>query len=76
MEIETLKTHTQMETTLEMESQGKTVGVTNVSIASRIQKIEENISCIEETKDTHTIVKKNTKSKKLLLKTFKKSSTQ
>lgn len=47
-----------------MESQGKTVGVTNVRITSRIQKIEESISCVEETKDTHTIVKKNTKKQK------------
>jgi cell fate (sporulation/competence/biofilm development) regulator YmcA (YheA/YmcA/DUF963 family) len=44
-EVETIK-KTQMEASLEMENLGKRSGITNVSITSRIQEIEESISVV------------------------------
>jgi hypothetical protein len=66
MYIETLK-KTQRETTLNMENLGKRSGVTGTSITNRMQVIEERFSGIEYTiENIDTIVKENTKSKKLL----------
>ena len=50
-----------------MESLGKRSGVIDPSITSRLQRIKEKISGIEDiTKDINITVKENTKSKKLL----------
>jgi hypothetical protein len=64
--LETIK-KSQRETTLELENLGKRSGVTDASIINRIQEREERISGAEDAIETiDTIVKGNTKSKKLL----------
>jgi methyl-accepting chemotaxis protein len=64
--VETLK-KTQMEVNLEMENLGKRSGITDVSITSRIQEIEERISSVEDmVEKVDTTVKENSKHKKLL----------
>jgi hypothetical protein len=66
MELETIK-KSQRETILKLEKLGKRSGVIDVSIANRIQEIQERISSAEETiENIDTTVKENTKSKKLL----------
>ena len=64
--VETIKT-AQMEANLETENLGKRSGIIDLSIASRIQEIEERISDIEDTvEDIGTTVKENSKHTKLL----------
>ena len=66
VEMEWLK-KTQRETALEKGNLGKRTGVTYASIINRMQKMEERISAAEDTiEDIDTLVKENTKSKKLL----------
>jgi cell division protein FtsL len=66
MKIETIR-KSQRETTLEIENLGKRSRVINLSITNRIHEIEERISGAEDTlENIDTIVKENTKSKKLL----------
>ena len=66
MGIETIK-KSQRKTTLEIENLGKRSGVIDTSITNRLQEIEERLSDTEYTiEDMDTIVKENTKSKKLL----------
>ena len=65
-EIETIK-KSQKVTTLEIENLGKKSGDIDASITNRMQEIEERISGAEDTiENIYTIVKENTKSKKLL----------
>ena len=65
-----------MEATLEMENLEMRSRTTDANINNRIQEIEERTSGIEEAiEDIHTMVKENTKHKKLL-KTSRKSRTQ
>ena len=66
IEGETIK-KTQIEATLEMENLGKRSETTDASINHRIQEIEEKISGVDDTlEDTDTMVKENSKHKKLL----------
>jgi hypothetical protein len=66
MEIETIK-KSKRKTTLEIENLGKRSGVIDTRITNRLQEIEERLSDTEYTiEDMDTIVKENTKSKKLL----------
>jgi uncharacterized coiled-coil protein SlyX len=66
VQLETIK-KSQRETTLELENLGKRSGVIDANITNRIQEIEERISGAEDTlENIDTIVKENTKSKKLL----------
>jgi hypothetical protein len=66
MEIEIIK-KSQSKATLELENLGKRPGVTDASITNRIHEREEGISGLEGTiEDIDTIVKENTKCKKLL----------
>jgi UDP-glucose 4-epimerase len=66
MEIETTK-KSQREKPLEMENLGKRSGDTNASINNKIQRTEKRILGIEDTiEDSDTIVKENTKCKKIL----------
>jgi hypothetical protein len=66
MEIEIIK-KSEMETTLEVENLGRRSGVIDASITNRKQEIEERISGAENTiENIDTIVKENTKCKKLL----------
>jgi predicted nucleic acid-binding Zn-ribbon protein len=44
LEVKTIK-KTRMEASLEMESLGKRLGITDASITNRIQEIEENLRC-------------------------------
>ena len=75
MEIETLK-KIQGGTTLEIENLGMRSEVTNASITNRIQEIRERISGIEDNlEDIDTIVKENTKSKKLPIQNIQESRT-
>jgi hypothetical protein len=63
-----------MEANLEMENLGKRSGITNVSITSRIQEIEERISGIKYTvEEVDTTVKENSKHKKLLTQSTQKT---
>ena len=52
MEVETTK-KTQMETTLEIEIEGKKSGVINASITNRIEEMEERISGSEDSIEKH-----------------------
>ena len=66
VKVETIK-KSQMEANLEMEKLGKRSGITDVSIANRIQETENKISDVEDTvEETDTTVKDNSKHKKLL----------
>ena len=66
VEVETIK-KMQMEANLEIENLGKRSGITDVSITNRIQEIEERISGVEDTvEEVDTIIKENSKLKKLL----------
>jgi predicted RNase H-like nuclease (RuvC/YqgF family) len=66
VDVETIK-KTQMEANQEMENLGKRSGITDVSIANRIQETENKISDVEDTvEETDTTVKDNSKHKKLL----------
>jgi len=66
MEIETVR-KSQRETTLETENLGKRSGVIDAIVTNRIQEIEERISGAEEIiENIDTIVKENSKYKKLL----------
>ena len=66
IEVETIK-KSQRATTLKIENIGKRSWVTDATIINRIQKTEEGISEAEDTiENIDTIVKENTKSKKLL----------
>jgi hypothetical protein len=59
VEVETIK-KTEMNANLEMENLGKRSGITDVSIANRIQEIEERISSVEDiVEEIDTTVKKN-----------------
>jgi hypothetical protein len=56
-----------MEANLEMENLGKRSGIADLSITNRTQEIEERISGVEDTEEEiDTIVKENSKYKKLL----------
>ena len=66
VEVETIK-KTQMEANLEVENLGKRSGITDVSIANRIQEIEERISGVEDTlEEMDTTIKENEKCKMIL----------
>jgi uncharacterized coiled-coil protein SlyX len=66
VEVETIK-KTQMESNLEMENLGKRSGITDVSIANRIQEMEKRISGVEDTvEEIDPSVKENSKYKNLL----------
>jgi phenylalanyl-tRNA synthetase alpha subunit len=66
IEIKTIK-KSRRETTLELQSLGKRPGVIDASITNRIQEIEERPSGAEDTiENIDTIIKENTKCKKLL----------
>jgi uncharacterized coiled-coil protein SlyX len=72
MEIETIN-KSQRETTLEIENLWKRSGVIDASITNRIQKIEERISCREDTiENIDTTVKENAKCKKLITQNIQK----
>lgn len=63
---------TQIETTLEMENIGERSEATNTNISNRMPEIER-ISGLEDTKeDFDTLVKENTKCKKLLTQNIQK----
>ena len=52
----------------------KRSGITDVSITNKIQEIKERISSVKDTlEDIETTVKENSKHKKLLAKTSRKS---
>ena len=66
MEIETIN-KTQRETTLEMDNLGKRSAATDASVTNRIQETKERISGLEDAiENMDTLVKENTKCKKLL----------
>ena len=61
VEVETRK-KTQMDTNLEMENLGKRSRITEVSMANRIEEIEERISGLEDIiENMDTTVKENAK---------------
>jgi hypothetical protein len=67
VEVNTIK-KAQMEANLKMANLEKRSGITDVSIAKRIQEIEEKISGVEDTvEDSDTTVKKNKKQTNKLL---------
>jgi hypothetical protein len=66
VEVETIK-KTQIEANLKMESLGERLGITDVSITSRIQEKEERISGVEDmVVEIGTTVEENSKYKRLL----------
>ena len=76
LEVETMK-ESQRETTLEIENLGMKSGVTDASINSRIQEIEERISGAEDTiENIESTVKENAKCKKLITPKSRKFKTQ
>jgi predicted nucleic acid-binding Zn-ribbon protein len=76
VEVETMK-KTQRETTMDIVALGKKSGAIDSSISNRIQEMEETISGSEESiGNMDTTIKENAKSKKILLKTSRKSRTQ
>jgi prefoldin subunit 5 len=75
-EVETIK-KTQSEAALEIETLGKKSGTIDASISNKIEEMEERISGVEDSiKNIGTTIKENTKCKKTLLKTSRKSRTQ
>jgi predicted nucleic acid-binding Zn-ribbon protein len=75
-EVETIK-KTQRETTLEIETLGKKSETIDASISNRIEEKEERISGAEDSiENISTTIKENTKCKRSLLKTSRKSRTQ
>ena len=63
IEVETIK-KTQMQANLEMENLEMRSGIADVSIANRIQEIEERISGVEDTiENIESTVKENSKQK-------------
>lgn len=67
---------TQTKGILEMENLGKRTGTTDRSITNRIQKMQERISGIDDTReDIHPSVKENTKSKMFLTQNIQKIGT-
>jgi hypothetical protein len=66
VEVATIR-KTQMKANLEMENLRKRSGITDVSTTNRIQEREERISGVKDTvEEIDTIVKENSKHKKLL----------
>jgi hypothetical protein len=65
-EVDTIK-KTQSEAMLEIEHLGKKSGTIDANISNRIQEMEEKISGAEDSiEDIGTIIKENTKCKKIL----------
>ena len=66
IQLEIMK-KSQRETTVEMETLGKRLGVRDANITNRVQETEERTKGVEDTtEDIETTVKENAKCKKLL----------